>query len=216
VAFQEPIYRAPCPVRHPSVQLPESGASLSTSNSIEQREARRAINVIHADGINSKPRRGGTLRARSGPPTATIPVIVRVRRSVVVKIRRCEAVAEEESTVMAAGVPPVSALPIGPALPSTAAASRYIAAAGRSPAHADRSAAPTLRSAHPTARRDQGLTVANDTQTQAMLLVRGIAFLLTGLVLGGCMQSGTLALVSHVKFTTRDKQQLTRPPYQQA
>src|SRR6516165_8823573 len=49
-----------------------------------------------------------------------------------------------------------------------------------------------------------------------MLLVRGIAFLLTGLLLGGCMQSGTLAPASDAKFTTRDKQQLTNPPYQQA
>jgi len=41
-------------------------------------------------------------------PAAVIPVIVRVRRSVVVKIRRCEAVGDEGSTVMAAGVLPVS------------------------------------------------------------------------------------------------------------
>jgi hypothetical protein len=35
--------------------------------------------------------------------------------------------------------------------------------------------------------------------------VRGIAFLLTGRILDGRMQ-GTLALVSPVKFTARDKQ----------
>ncbi len=34
-----------------------------------------------------------------------------------------------------------------------------------------------------------------------MLSVRGIGFLLTGLLLGGCTQSGTLAPVSDANFT---------------
>src|SRR5438067_523803 len=45
-----------------------------------------------------------------------------------------------------------------------------------------------------------------------MLLMRAIVFLLTGLLLAGCMQSGPLAL-SDANFTARDKQQLTNPPY---
>jgi lipoprotein-anchoring transpeptidase ErfK/SrfK len=48
-----------------------------------------------------------------------------------------------------------------------------------------------------------------------MLLIRGIAFLLTGLLLAGCMQTGgTLAPSSEANFTARDKQQLANPPYQ--
>ena len=46
-----------------------------------------------------------------------------------------------------------------------------------------------------------------------MFLVRGILFLLTGLLLGGCMQSGP---VPDANFTARDRQQLANPPYQQA
>ena len=46
-----------------------------------------------------------------------------------------------------------------------------------------------------------------------MLLVRGIVFLLSGLLLGGCMQSGPMA---DTNFTARDKEQLANPPYQQA
>ena len=49
-----------------------------------------------------------------------------------------------------------------------------------------------------------------------MLLLRGIAFLLTGLLLGGCLQSGTLAPSSEANFTARDRQQLANPPYQKA
>ena len=49
-----------------------------------------------------------------------------------------------------------------------------------------------------------------------MLLARGIVFLLTGLLLGGCLQSGTLAPASDTNFTARDKQQLANPPYQKA
>ena len=48
--------------------------------------------------------------------------------------------------------------------------------------------------------------------TQAMLLVRG-GFLLAGLLLGGCMQTGTLAPVGDADFTVRDKQQLANAPY---
>ena len=49
-----------------------------------------------------------------------------------------------------------------------------------------------------------------------MLLLRGIAFLLTGLLLAGCLQSGTLAPSSEANFTARDRQQLANPPYQKA
>jgi lipoprotein-anchoring transpeptidase ErfK/SrfK len=48
-----------------------------------------------------------------------------------------------------------------------------------------------------------------------MLLVRGIVFLpLAGLLLAGCMQTGTLAPSSEANFTARDRQQLANPPYQ--
>ena len=46
-----------------------------------------------------------------------------------------------------------------------------------------------------------------------MLLVRGIVFLLSGLVLGGCMQSGA---VWDANFTARDRRELANPPYKQA
>jgi lipoprotein-anchoring transpeptidase ErfK/SrfK len=46
-----------------------------------------------------------------------------------------------------------------------------------------------------------------------MLLVRGIVFLLGGLLLGGCMQSGA---VWDANFTARDRRELANPPYQQA
>src|SRR3979490_3011417 len=49
-----------------------------------------------------------------------------------------------------------------------------------------------------------------------MLLIRGIVFLLTGLLLAGCMQSGVLAPPSEANFPARDKQQLANPPYQKA
>src|SRR5207344_1834913 len=49
-----------------------------------------------------------------------------------------------------------------------------------------------------------------------MLLMRSIVFLLTGLLLAGCMQSGVLAPSSEANFTARDKQQLANPPYQRA
>jgi len=47
-----------------------------------------------------------------------------------------------------------------------------------------------------------------------MLLIRGIVFLFTGLLLAGCMQTGTLAPSSEANFTARDRQQLANPPYQ--
>jgi lipoprotein-anchoring transpeptidase ErfK/SrfK len=47
-----------------------------------------------------------------------------------------------------------------------------------------------------------------------MLSIRGFVFLLTGLLLAGCTQSGTLAPSSEANFTARDKQQLANPPYQ--
>jgi lipoprotein-anchoring transpeptidase ErfK/SrfK len=47
-----------------------------------------------------------------------------------------------------------------------------------------------------------------------MLSIRGIAFALTGLLLAGCMQSGTLAPSSEANFTVRDRAQLANPPYQ--
>ena len=50
-----------------------------------------------------------------------------------------------------------------------------------------------------------------------MLLIRGIVFSLTGLLLAGCIQSGgTLAPSSEANFTGRDRQQLANPPYQRA
>jgi lipoprotein-anchoring transpeptidase ErfK/SrfK len=48
---------------------------------------------------------------------------------------------------------------------------------------------------------------------EAMLFVRGIGFVLSGLLLAGCMLSGP---VPDANFTARDKQQLANPPYQQA
>jgi lipoprotein-anchoring transpeptidase ErfK/SrfK len=47
-----------------------------------------------------------------------------------------------------------------------------------------------------------------------MLSMRGFVFLLTGLLLAGCMQSGTLAPPSEANFTARDRQHLANPPYQ--
>jgi len=49
-----------------------------------------------------------------------------------------------------------------------------------------------------------------------MLLIRGIPFALTGLLLAGCIQTGTLAPSSDANFTARDRQQLANPPYQRA
>src|SRR5262249_12823782 len=46
-----------------------------------------------------------------------------------------------------------------------------------------------------------------------MLLVRGIVFLLGGLLVGGCVQSGA---VWDANFTARDKRELANPPYKQA
>ena len=51
------------------------------------------------------------------------------------------------------------------------------------------------------------------------MAVRGILFLLTGLLLGGCMQATTSdrpSPVSDANFTARDRQQLANPPYEQA
>jgi len=47
-----------------------------------------------------------------------------------------------------------------------------------------------------------------------MFSIRGFVFLSTGLLLAGCMQSGTLAPPSEANFTARDRQQLANPPYQ--
>ncbi len=47
-----------------------------------------------------------------------------------------------------------------------------------------------------------------------MLLIRGIVLSLSGLLLAGCMQTGTLAPSSDANFTARDRQQLANPPYQ--
>jgi lipoprotein-anchoring transpeptidase ErfK/SrfK len=47
-----------------------------------------------------------------------------------------------------------------------------------------------------------------------MLSIRGLVFCLAGLVLAGCMQTGTLAPSSEANFTARDRQQLANPPYQ--
>ena len=46
-----------------------------------------------------------------------------------------------------------------------------------------------------------------------MLFVRGVVFLSSGLLLGGCMQS---VPVSDSNFTARDKRQLANAPYQRA
>jgi lipoprotein-anchoring transpeptidase ErfK/SrfK len=47
------------------------------------------------------------------------------------------------------------------------------------------------------------------------MAVRGIAFLLTSLLLGGCMAtSGTLEPASEANFTPRDKRLLTNTPYE--
>jgi lipoprotein-anchoring transpeptidase ErfK/SrfK len=54
---------------------------------------------------------------------------------------------------------------------------------------------------------------------EAAVAARGIIFLLTGLLLGGCMQATTSDRpppVSDANFTARDRQQLANPPYQQA
>ena len=48
------------------------------------------------------------------------------------------------------------------------------------------------------------------------MLIRGIVFPLTGLLLAGCVQTGTLAPSSEANFTARDRQQLANPPYQRA
>jgi lipoprotein-anchoring transpeptidase ErfK/SrfK len=47
-----------------------------------------------------------------------------------------------------------------------------------------------------------------------MLSMRGTVFPLTGLLLAGCSQPGSLAPSSEANFTARDKQQLANPPYQ--
>ena len=49
---------------------------------------------------------------------------------------------------------------------------------------------------------------------RGMPSIREIGFALTGLLLAGCMQTGTLAPPSDANFTTRDRQQLANPPYQ--
>jgi lipoprotein-anchoring transpeptidase ErfK/SrfK len=49
-----------------------------------------------------------------------------------------------------------------------------------------------------------------------MQLMRGILFPLAGLLLAGCMQTGTLAPSSDANFTARDRRELANPPYQRA
>ncbi len=63
------------------------------------------------------------------------------------------------------------------------------------------------------------LTAANARWSkEAAVAVREILFLLTGLLLGGCMQatSDRPSPVSDANFTARDRQQLANPPYEQA
>jgi len=50
----------------------------------------------------------------------------------------------------------------------------------------------------------------------AMFLKWGIVCPFTGLLLAGCLQSGTLVPPSEANFTARDRQQLVNPPYQRA
>jgi hypothetical protein len=47
------------------------------------------------------------------------------------------------------------------------------------------------------------------------MAVRGIVFLLSGLLLGGCMHA-TLEPVSDASLTARDKKLLSNPPYEKA
>src|SRR5262249_48313425 len=46
--------------------------------------------------------------------------------------------------------------------------------------------------------------------------MRAIAFPLTGLLLAGCVQTGTLVPSSDANFTARDRAQLANPPYRRA
>jgi lipoprotein-anchoring transpeptidase ErfK/SrfK len=48
------------------------------------------------------------------------------------------------------------------------------------------------------------------------MAVRAIAFVLMGLLLGGCMQAATMEPASELGFTARDKKLLANPPYAQA
>ena len=57
--------------------------------------------------------------------------------------------------------------------------------------------------------------VAASESSEAMI-VRGIVLVWVGLLLSGCMQSGTSAPVFDANFTARDKQQLANPPYERA
>jgi lipoprotein-anchoring transpeptidase ErfK/SrfK len=56
---------------------------------------------------------------------------------------------------------------------------------------------------------------ANEREKGAAMAGRGIAFLLTGLMLGGCMQA-TLDPVTDANFTPRDKKLLANAPYAKA
>jgi lipoprotein-anchoring transpeptidase ErfK/SrfK len=56
---------------------------------------------------------------------------------------------------------------------------------------------------------------ASKREKGAAMAGRGIAFLLTGLLLGGCMQA-TLDPVSEANFTARDKKLLANAPYAKA
>jgi lipoprotein-anchoring transpeptidase ErfK/SrfK len=47
-----------------------------------------------------------------------------------------------------------------------------------------------------------------------MLLIRGLVFPLTSLLLAACMQTGTLAPSADANFTARDRRELANPPYQ--
>jgi len=48
------------------------------------------------------------------------------------------------------------------------------------------------------------------------MAIRAKAFLLIGLLLGGCMQTGVIEPASDVNLTARDKKLLANPPYAQA
>src|SRR5262249_4956900 len=54
---------------------------------------------------------------------------------------------------------------------------------------------------------------AQDAEKGLIMTARGIAFLVVGLLLGGCMQA-TLEPASEASFTARDKQLLANPPYE--
>src|SRR5262245_65188880 len=58
-------------------------------------------------------------------PATVVPVVVGIRRRVIVEVRRAEAIGDERAAMMPAGLLPVSALPVA------AAACREVAAGWR-------------------------------------------------------------------------------------